>query len=1170
MTDQPFSLLRNLAKAEPEDAQRTDGKMAFTDALQTMGIDSVFDILRRAKPAFVRELSSLSDADGDLAYENARCYATQIVRLYRNQLISSGRKQVLTRRTGIRSLVDIGPSFPNLFEENWDTFCKVGAIEAKDSPVAYLASLYRFAKEQLEDSTSEPSRIALDLRRPDLSTLLIDQESTFTPIPTLQIVNNVLSASIREYVDKEGNPDKNKSIYQLVAEKQHPFQFPYNFHHQQITLGLSGKKPELGELSYRVSLETPCSAPGSNEYGRVQQPSDIAQKMMNGLSSEQHLIATEVGPRRSEEDGSDFSAVMTPSALWTSPHLTIAPNDTSFSIRPQGYVKEVFPPASAPSETIISGTQNITMQFKNDSNSTVDALISSHQKFSPDAAYDKYQIHSLAPPTATTRELCLLYPANGGLPHDGLWYHTTLELALYRNTNKGWIDNISVKIYACGDTTPEFRPSPGEYDPEQLRTFFQKKYAIDYVADQANPLDSLKVFMEKTGLTAKEVESLLAIRNDAPYPSPNVTSAGVNTTDPLNAPSDSRVTSGANYGATYVNGPSSSSPMGIDTVVVNNKPVSRLTNTTVDRFDRLQRMIRLQRWMGISFAELDTLVSGLIRSEGAANPTQTLSTNTLRGLGVFRYLNKRYALEAEEFSACVYRLAAFASGGRLPMFDRVFNSPMLFDSPLKLDATQFYLTGTTANDVRTVAQLSAGLQLQPTEDSLWPLAIDAREFLDADLKRNLSIVSAIYRQARIASMFGLAAQDSRALIDLLGGEAYRRKVVTGTLTPRPEGPAFATNAEPDILDILMQMDWAVTWLKETGRDVGALRRQLGIDTTQSEAGQDILAPLNQLAKDAREAALTESQLANLNLPDDSNGSPIAWWSAVLSPLIDANGLVKSPTLRMADDVSADLAALIEPQLADIVLSDEIKAQASAKLLDFVLKGYLTQHRLVEGLLQSVASLPLNRCEGVVRWAGSSVDQFLGQVVVATAEAELELPLSPAAKTVIDTLTTFIRHAEVSLQLGLSAQALRTFLVNPTWLHSAFVTPLTLSLSSLFLLDRYGQWRDTAGQSEGEILGYFSLANTQPPPTEHNRVCATALATLTGWSATEIESAAQLFPASKKFATSMQQIDWIRRMQSTSQQTALSAKSMLQATDLTHQSTSAQWQAVGEAVMAASS
>jgi hypothetical protein len=129
---QPSPLLRNLARIEPGTRERSNNTMTFVDALQSMNIHSVFDIVRKSKPAFVRELSRLSEADGELAYENARCYATQIVRLYRNQLISSEKQQVLTRRTGIRSLVEIGPSFQNLFKENWDTFCKVGAIEAKD------------------------------------------------------------------------------------------------------------------------------------------------------------------------------------------------------------------------------------------------------------------------------------------------------------------------------------------------------------------------------------------------------------------------------------------------------------------------------------------------------------------------------------------------------------------------------------------------------------------------------------------------------------------------------------------------------------------------------------------------------------------------------------------------------------------------------------------------------------------------------------------------------------------------------------------------------------------------------------------------------------------------------------------------------------------------------
>ena len=48
-----------------------------------MGMSSAFDIIRQPKGEFARQLRTLSDADGELAYDNALCYATQIARSYR-------------------------------------------------------------------------------------------------------------------------------------------------------------------------------------------------------------------------------------------------------------------------------------------------------------------------------------------------------------------------------------------------------------------------------------------------------------------------------------------------------------------------------------------------------------------------------------------------------------------------------------------------------------------------------------------------------------------------------------------------------------------------------------------------------------------------------------------------------------------------------------------------------------------------------------------------------------------------------------------------------------------------------------------------------------------------------------------------------------------------------
>lgn len=978
MTEQPFSLLRNLARSGDDTHEHDDDQVSFIDAMEKLNVHSVFDIVRRSKTAFVRELSRISDADAALAYKNARCYATQIVRLYRNQLLSSDRIQSVTRRTGVRSLVDIGPGFPNLFKENWDLFCKVGAIEAKDSPVAYLTSLYRFALEQLEGSVAEPSRIKLDERRPDLKDLLIDQQSTFTPVPTLHIVNQVLSKAINAYVDTVPE-DKGKTIYQLVAEKQHPFQFPYNFHFQQISLGLVGKKPTLGELSYRVSLEGPTTSRYGSDYGKVQHSSTIAQVLMSGAGPEQQAIVTE--------------------------------------------------------------------------------------------------------------------PA---LP-------------------------IQANADAMADLT---------------RQFFKTKYDVDYVDDASNPLNNLHLFLEKTGLDSDGVEALLAIGSHTAYASPNILSAG-QTSDEDSPREASPTAIKARFGAGYVNGPSTQPAMALNKDAYG---IERLVNTSVDRFDRLQRMIRLQRWTGIPFTALDTLIMAVIRSEGEVNPQMVLTVNTLRALGTYRYLNKRYGLAPDEFAAFVHQMPGEANDGRLPMFDRVFNNPALFDTPLVLNGSILYLDQDSSQHVKTRAQLSRALLLSSTHEGLRQLAIDVRELIGnapTDFRLNLSMISSLYRQARIASMFGLTTAECRALIDLLGSLSFRKKVVSGQLD----------DSEPDVLDILMQLDWAVTWLEASDRDVTTLRRQAGWDMTETIVTQELTVQLEQLTNDARRAVLKRDQLASLDLPgkDDQNNT-INWW-LILSYLIDDLGLVKTQPLY--EEPAVSIRRTLHEHLSSIAIAEPLASEVEARLATFVLNGYRNQHRLVEELLLTLTGLPPDRCEPVIRWARSDVSKFLAALLWDNG--------------VIQTLSMLIRYSEVSQQLGLSARALRTFLINPRWLYADSEGPFSLSPNSLYLLDRYGTWRDNCGYPEEALLDYFKQAND---PQRDATQCAARLASLTGWTSSEVLAANALLTGSDRIAANMHEVDWLSRMHSASDITGLSARQLLSATDLTATSTASHWKSVGEAVIAA--
>ena len=143
-----------------------------------------------------------------------------------------------------------------------------------------------------------------------------------------------------------------------------------------------------------------------------------------------------------------------------------------------------------------------------------------------------------------------------------------------------------------------------------------------------------------------------------------------------------------------------------------------------------------------------------------------------------------------------------ASANEPALFDQVFNRTLLSERPLPLDDQTF--------DSHTRQQLCAALALSDTPDSL-QLLTDA---FPNPLHRNLVTYSGIYRLARIAQVFGLSVLHCKQLADLLGPSTWS-KLATPTLSN-----------EMDFLDVLMRLDWAVTWLRDNDTSVTQLRQRL--------------------------------------------------------------------------------------------------------------------------------------------------------------------------------------------------------------------------------------------------------------------------------------------------------------------------------------------------------
>lgn len=1166
------------------------GRVDFATAMQKMGFTSVFDIVRLPKSAFIRQLATYSDADGGLAYDNAMGYAALIARLYREYKTSSGTFQQLAERSGVRALVPLGPTFHNLFAENWDEFCKVGAIAAIDSPVAYLSALRVFIQ-QLEATSPASERILLDRRRPDLKELLITHENTFTPRPMLDIVNTVLGSNLRLYLDAIP-ADADKPVQQVLTERRYPFELPYNFYHQQCQLGLVQNKPWLGELNYQVSLSLPVGQDVANRYGEVQTPVMQAQRLLSGLSSQQQALLVEpsVFSTFYLTRGDLTDGWKSPGSTYLCPHT---PLGTCFLIPlNQPDVGLVDPEADVPSATN-PGANLAPVTFRKAAQTQIVTLALNS---SAPGVNSKWKLNFPHNPSASTTTS--FFKATAQLPEleeDETGYTATFNLV----TATGTVDAPrSLARQRFTVTLDEhYTLTAAEH------AFFQQSYGFDESGDSPSwHLTDLNLFMQRTGLNAEQVEMLLcrreyAVRLSANCPSKNLQHAGV--TVPGTTGKVLPFPHATQYGACYVNGvgagrelqgesPSAElstrnefdNAMDLEQETSGDTKHWRLTKTSFNRLDRLQRMIRLQRWVGIPFAKLDTLILSAIRAEGDANLGMEINENTLRALGVYRYLDRHYGIDPQEFAALMHDLTPYASGkDEVPLFDQVFNRLQLFDTPLVLDQTALDLSSTTPANQKTLLQLCAGLGMQPTEDGLLLIAAQTQRYLGG-LKRDLPTVSSLYRQARVARLFGHTAADLLTLAGLLGGQRYKTALASGRLSSR------STADVPDLLDVLMQLDWAVRWLKDSQQTVAQLQQRLGPDVPLASVddpegrrlrttlgfeppSDDLLTRLMKLHQDTVLSAVTREQVAALGLPThDDRPVEIDWFELLVSAtLLDEHGLLPGldRPLTLIDDPVAWLKVGVDELVEALTLSAAVKADCAQKLIELLLDACDRQTRLLEGLFQETTKLPPERCVAVVHWAHSSVYSVLVDALAGTTSPEL-----------IEHFQRIARHAEIVVQLRLSNSALRLFVLDPTWLGSDQYPGSNSepSLAELYLFERYSHWYQVQGQSEDSLLSYFSLANPPSPKLKNKALRQTAsetankaLARLLEWDEAEVTVLTDVLP--DKRARSMAQVDWVRRCQASCKASGLSAKALLQATALDQQSTLDAWKTVGEAVMAAS-
>ncbi|WP_314420562.1 Tc toxin subunit A [Pseudescherichia vulneris] len=1176
---------------------------------------SVFDIARTSRKQFIADNMSWLGLRGGKAWDLAVGQAQHIRRQFReNQLtrqIRQGLPQTLsgqptvssTSSNNIQGLVQDGPTWRNQFAENWQAYCQSDAPEAVDSPVSYLTWLYKQAlsfEEEMKASSTADQVIPLAERRPDLATLTVDNDAINQQIPALQLVNEILENSIATSLPSE------QSVDETLAETRYPTLLPYHFPHDQAELALLKAGVPLEEIISETAIDWPWFLNDAWQGARSASSIELASR----LAPEQQTVVIEADNSTGSDLKSFYKANL---GLETTDYTPFKDLDI-FTYRlgitvPQ--VEELI--AGNAGGTTVTASDNCDVVSITASDYGA-SFINSDSDAKPVSVESAYEYNTEFMPSDTGSNPIALNLSNTGLSVVAGKFNSGLACDATRQAQVYIADNISTDGSNSKNFTVAFWVKIPSDVPDQAIvvtnkteqdalaskgiTLFTKRDTEDFqlkltVSDGSkDPLsysfnvipDSWNFLVIRYGGSKK-----LYIRGSKNGVDMNIESSiDFSSLGSIALPVESWGFNG-NKGNYYYNAHTERRAVIIfDDITVWNRDLrddeieniisstipagglsdmyhyyaldgmidDRLTGLSNARMDRINRMVRLQRWLGLSYEETDLLLSACIRAQGTNNTDFTLNAHTLRALGVFRHWQQKYAINAFQFAAVLDEITPYAISPAVPFLDQVFNAPSLFDEPFAITGENVSYTEVTGDSARTVRQICAGLDITQAQFRVLADKVAAAQG-DAQAKTfplTLPVVSALYRLAMVPRWLGLSFADGAALLSLAGEGDAAWTTLAGV-----QQLAALSNGQPadgDILDLLMALDAAAEWASD--HKLSWVKNYLTL-----QPGSDALAAtsatvnfVNGIKQQLPAALLSEQSFITVPLPA---GSTVSGWLPVFPDLIDTSGLVQA-----AATSDSTITALVTTDIdaAGITFaSDADREQAISSLSGIINQARLAQNGIADSALAQMFSTGQSLPPYLLSWAGDSEYHLLSDSLAMNNGAALTDP-SQVPATYLTDLFALGQRAGISRAFTLTPAALSIFLAHPDWFG---VSDTTLSLTLLYRFSRYGDWLTVTGD-EDRVLAYLSWVNGDTPPDGVQ--AADALALLLVWESSEVADATAALPGG--LAKTVTDVDYVMRLRQLSTETGLSVMPLLATGELVPggvTETWDAWQSAGESLVA---
>ncbi|WP_318367311.1 Tc toxin subunit A [Enterobacter sp.] len=1175
--------------------------------LNSKGYKSVFDIVRHSRKVFVAKFHSetVTNEVAGVIYDTAAGLAIQLYR----QFIATKHNNALYAPSAVQGLIKNGPTWQNLFQEDWSSYCLNDAPEANDSPVSYLTWLYRQALD-FETQMNSVDIITLSERRPDLPQLLIDDAAINEVVPALQLANEVLESAVTPYIQQQGD----LTVDQTLAQTRFPTILPYHYPHQQTLLSLENSELTLQETIKKSDIAWPYFLQSNLNTGNA----EMAWQLGSNLAPEQQKIITEPDNSLSGDmnsfylnnlgvDTSNYRLFTDTTTLRNAAGITTQQLEALLATNAGGttvIVSENYP-QTAPDSTdygarfinsdggdpIYFASQESWQGFDNDEKSDpIPVVINSQNLKSLNGKFDEaiivdatqgdevYLPYDMSSDGSDSMDFtlafwCYFLPGvqnmalitsnkTSNIPESGKGI--TLFVKVTEGKNYFYLEASDGSKKKGNDVSYEFPLETWIFVCIKQSVADKKIYGqfctngmdmLTYSVDISD-IGNIALSGASWGFNGNKDNSYY--KN---YPQRESAIAFDDITIWTRELSDSEVngfiTSGKPGGG--YNGMTHYYPM--DGIVILPGMLANLSDT---RMDKINRMVRLQRWLGLPYDKIDLLVTS-VTSDGT--DVSGSSSNTLRMLNTFHHYQQTYSAEAEAFAAVLNTITPYAITPDVPFFDRVFNDPSLFEEPFAITNNDFDYTALTGDDARIVRQICAGLEITQTQ-FIWLANQVAQQQGDETnhlLSCSLNVVSALYRLVSIPRWLGFSVEEGIALLKLSDD-----KSVIQQLAGVPVYSDLDDAGQPkqvDMLDTLMALSDMTQWLKANSLAPSAVLMLVQPPDVVFPATTNEFNFIQTINQQLPAVLLSESVFSGAGLPEpkgDKDESFTSWMSA-LDDVVDANGLVKNVTATAGSAYDAMLSLVLD----DISLwsfDGMDNADVAKVITNIIWQAMQSQYGIAWSTVADSLQVQLPLAALLLQWADNTAYNLLsGTLSLSGITSPLEITDEYQQQ-----LYQLALRAGISHIFNLTAAMMDTFLNHPDWFGLASTT---VSLSLMYQFSRYEDWLRLSGH-EDTVLAYLRWVNSLTIYSDTGKYsdgdinkAVQSLALLLDWDSADIQSAIALV-SDNSVVQSLNQVDTTMRLKDLATKLSASAQAVIDIGALTTNSTWDEWKNAGENLIAA--